>query len=267
MPSVEDWWLAEYREVRREWEVRTSHEQQLVNYSLVVLAAALTFLGVGPFRELGAWQAPIAFALASVFLALGFFYLRHDVFLAYSGQFVAECLGPALRNRYGGSPVLGWDIYLLKRHGTGWKKWVGQLAAVSVCVFPIMGPGIGLWAFGLICLTSGASCDAPLTELWEQALIWVSVVAASALVLLDGAMLFICFRERVMTHSRAAAALQTAQPGGSTSESLPFKTISACSRTPAPGMPGAAYEAVRTDGRTGFSVADRAGPSQAALRR
>jgi len=201
MLSVEDWWLEEFRTLRQEWEVRTSHEQQLVNYSLLVLAAVLTFVGVGPFNALGGWRAPIVFALSCVFFSLGFFYLRHDIFIAYTSQFISEILVPKLRPRYGGSQVLRWQEYLHMRHGSGWRKWLGQLAAVVVCVLPIIGPGMALFILGTRYLLFVNFAGGETVSALQQAASWFGLCIGSGLIILDIGMGILCFTERLRTHN------------------------------------------------------------------
>lgn len=208
--NIENWWLEEYRQLKRDWEIRTSQEQTLINYSILVLAGVASFVGLGPFTSFGPWQPSILFVFATVFFALAFFYFRHDIFIAYTGRYINTVLLPKLGARYRGQLVLEWHAFLTEQHGHGFLRIAGQIAAVGICSLPITGAGTAFWIWGVSLVVHHAravptilpNCQIPLLSSLNS-LHWAGIVSvgtlATLIAVVDIFMMYFCYRERVRT--------------------------------------------------------------------
>lgn len=165
----DDWLREDYRARMREIERREDLRQSLVNYSLIAVAGITAFL-VSRYGEVGIWIPVLSLLSAILFLSLLVSYLRHDLFIAYNGQYILEyVLEPAKQKALFTYKRESWEEFLGKRRGKDYGgKWnapfhlllavsrIGPIFLLSVVFF------VGGVALPFLGKTDGALVKEPL---------------------------------------------------------------------------------------------------------
>jgi NADH:ubiquinone oxidoreductase subunit 6 (subunit J) len=175
--------LEEYRTIRAEIIERLSNQQQIINFSLGLIAATFAVSQLlprldtvdGVFRSLRALYP----FLSLLFSAFALMYLEHDVMMAYLGHYINRRLRPRLRDvilqaSSHSVDVLTWDVFRGDVHiriglATTFHASM-SLARYAVMIVP---------SVMLIVLHIRLALDEPILARWE----WVVIIAAILLAL------------------------------------------------------------------------------------
>lgn len=159
VPAVPDWMVTEYEAIRAEILLRLGFQQQIINFSVAVLAGLAPIVAVKSSVDIMLLLTMLLLGpIASGFLAL--VYIKQHIFIDRLARYISEELGFITHDEAGvkdfhdgpvwGRPFKGWEKWLSKMYREGeWKRLL-SVVGLAEGFFPILVGGVYLAVFAVL---------------------------------------------------------------------------------------------------------------------